>query len=132
MLQKDLTRVFRWCQTWQLPLNTKKCKVMCISLKKPPSSIYSINTNTLDWVEVFRYLGVTINSKLKWGDHIAEVTAKASHILNLLRKTMRSCCRDAKTRAYTVLVRPILEYSVPVWHLTNSSTMMPLRRCRDG
>ena len=116
VLQEDLTRLFRWCQTWQLPLNTKKCKVMCISLKKkPPSFTFSINTTTLDWVDVFRYLGVTINSKLKWGDHIAEVTAKASRILNLLRRTMRSCRRDAKTRAYTALVRPILEYSVPVW-----------------
>ena len=115
-LQEDLTRLFRWCQTWQLPLNTKKCKVMCISLKKkPPSFTYSINNTTLDWVDVFRYLGVTINSKLKWGDHIAEVTAKASRILNLLRRTMRSCRRDAKSRAYTALVRPILEYSVPVW-----------------
>ncbi len=28
---------------------------------------------------------------------------------------MRDCHRDAKTKAYTALVRPILEYSAPVW-----------------
>ena len=28
---------------------------------------------------------------------------------------MRDCHRDAKTKAYSALVRPILEYSAPVW-----------------
>lgn len=48
---------------------------------------YSINTTTLEWVDAFKYLGVTINNKLIWGDHITEVTARASPILNLLRRT---------------------------------------------
>ena len=72
---------------------------------------YSINTTTLEWVDAFKYLGVTINNKLIWGGHITEVTARASPILNL----PRDCHRDAKTKAYSVLVRPILEYSAPVW-----------------
>ena len=58
---------------------------------------YSINTTTLEWVDTFKYLGVTINNKLIWGDHITEVTARASPILNLLRRTTRDCHRDAKT-----------------------------------
>ena len=89
---------------------------MCICLKKEsPSYTYSINTTTLEWVDTFKYLGVTINNKLTWVYHITEVTARASQILNLLRRTMRDCHRDAKTKAYSALVRPILEYSAPVW-----------------
>ena len=115
-LQEDLTRFARWCQRWQLPLNTGKCKAMCITLKKkPPSFTYSINNTSLEWVDTFRYLGVIINNKLKWGDHISAVTVKASRILNLLRRTMQGCRGDAKSRAYTALVRPILEYAAPVW-----------------
>ena len=91
---------------------------MCISLKKqPPFYTYSINTTTLEWVDTFKYLGVTINNKLKWGDHIAEVTARVSRTLNLLRRTMRDCHKDAKTKAYSSLVHPILEYSALVWAL---------------
>ena len=87
---------------------------MGISLKKKPPSYYTyrINNNTLEIH--LQILGVTIN-KLKWGDHSTEVTARASRILNLLRRTMRDCYRDAKTNAYSALVRPILEYSAPVW-----------------
>ena len=56
-LQEDLIRLFRWCQKWQFPLNTKKCKVMGIFLKKkPPSYTYSINNNTLEiHLQISRY-----------------------------------------------------------------------------
>ena len=70
---------------------------------------------TLQLTFPFQYLGATINNQLKWGDHIKEVTARVSCILNLLRRTMRDCHRDAKTKAYSALMCPILEYSVPVW-----------------
>ena len=36
-------------------------------------------------------------------------------MLNLLRRAMRGCSKQAKTRAYTALVRPHLETCAPVW-----------------
>ena len=38
-LQNDLTRIYNWSQTWQLHLNSSKCKVLCISTKRSPSPI---------------------------------------------------------------------------------------------
>ena len=32
-LQKDLTTIYNWSQTWQIHLNTSKCKSLCISNK---------------------------------------------------------------------------------------------------
>ena len=58
-LQEDLSRLSEWCQKWQLPLNTKKCKATCITLKrKPPTFTYYINNNALEWVDTFKYLGI--------------------------------------------------------------------------
>ena len=56
-----------------------------------------------------------INQHLIWGNHIAYATHKASHILNLLRRTMYSCNKTSKKVAVTALVRPHLEYCAPVW-----------------
>ena len=115
-LQDDLNSLFRWANKWQLALNTSKCKVMCISRKRnPPTFQYHINNNNLEWVETFKYLGVKLNNKLTWDDHTLEVTSKAQRVLNLLRRTMYGCPRNAKIRAYTALVRPHLEYCAPVW-----------------
>ena len=74
-----------------------------------------INNNALDWVDVIKYLGVKIHKKLSWADHVAEIASKASQMLNLLRRSMHGCHKDAKKRAYLALVRPHLEYASPVW-----------------
>ena len=37
------------------------------------------------------------------------------YILNLLKRSMYGCTKQAKARAYTALVRPHLEFSAPVW-----------------
>ena len=116
-LQEDLARLYAWSQRWQLALNLSKCKAVCISNQRnPPSYTYGMNNVVLEWVDTFKYLGVRLDSKLKWGAHVAEITAKANRTLSLLRRTMQGCSRDAKTRAYCALVRPHLEYCAPAWN----------------
>ena len=106
-LQEDLNRLLKWASKWQLALNTNKCKVMCISRKwNIPTFQYHINNNNLEWVESLKYLGLKLNTKLTWDDHTLEATSKAQRILNLLRRSMYGCQRDAKVRAYTALVCP--------------------------
>ena len=84
-LQRDLTKIHQWSQTWQLKLNISKCKSLCVSNKKtPPHHVYSLNNHALEWVDEFRYLGVHINRNLTWSTHTAATTLKASRILNLL------------------------------------------------
>ena len=115
-LQCDLVKIYQWTQKWQLHLNLSKCKAICISNKRsPPSAQYLINNVPLQWVDTFKYLGITINQKLKWDDHSTNAVLKASRMLNLLRRNMRGCSKSAKSKAYTALVRPHLEYCVPVW-----------------
>ena len=84
-LQEDLSRLSEWCWKWQLPLNTKKCKAMCITLKKKPSTFtYYINNNALEWVDTFKYLGILEDNRLKWQAQVEGTVLKASRVLNLL------------------------------------------------
>ena len=97
-------------------IESQQIKVICISNKsKPPTHTYRMNNVTLEWINSFKYLGVRIDSKLKWGEHI-EVTAKANRAMNLLSRTMYGCTKNANKGAYTALVRPHLEYCAPVWN----------------
>ena len=117
LLQKDLKQIYDWSQKWLLTLSTSKCKALCISNKKSPLyCLYYINSISLEWVDSFRYLGVRIDHKLKWASHVADITVKASKILNLLRRSMYTCSMNAKERAYLALVRPHLEFCAPVWN----------------
>jgi len=89
-LQADLKRLYYWTQQWQLTLNQSKCKAMRITNKlKKIDYTYSLNGVPLEWVNTFRYLGVRINGKLTWTDHVSEVKTKATRMLNLLRRSMQ-------------------------------------------
>ena len=56
------------------------------------------------------YLGIGINNKLSWVEHISNTVSKANMVLGLLRRNLHSCSPFVKETAYMSLVRPKLEY----------------------
>ena len=117
ILQADLNSISRWCDMWQLRLNPSKCEVLCITNKRSPLYFdYKIGGCSLHWSSSVKYLGIYINSKLNWNNLCAHVAAKATKILNLLRRHLFGCSLAAKYRAFRSLVLPILEYSSQVWN----------------
>ena len=115
-LQKDLDRLQRWEQQWQMRLNKDKCFVMQVSHKKNPiKTSYRIGDTTLESVTDHTYLGIQLNSKLSWANHIRGVSSKGNQILGLLRRNLFSCSTKVKSIAYKTLVRPRLEYCASVW-----------------
>jgi len=66
---------------------------------------------------VVHYLGIYINSHLKWSDHVKHLSAKASCTLNFLRYTLFASPSVVKVTAYNCLARPLLEHASPVWYL---------------
>ena len=116
-LQRYLEKISEWTKTWQLSLNIKKCKVMEITNRKITVDFeYCLNGTNLDWVDSFRYLGLLIDTKLRWNNHCCNIAAKATRILNLLKRSMSGCSQQAKATAFQALVRPHVEYCAPVWN----------------
>ena len=60
-------------------------------------------------------MGIELTSDLTWIIHISNITGKANKILNLLRRHLYNCSTEVKSRAFTSLVRPHLEYASSVW-----------------
>ena len=62
-----------------------------------------------------KYLGVELDSKLTWNEHISAITGKVNSSLGFLRRNLYNCPEQIKTQAYNSLVRPLLEYACSVW-----------------
>ena len=62
-----------------------------------------------------KYLGITINSKLNWSDHIANITSKASSVLGFLQRNFKKCPINTKVSLHKSMVLPILEYRCSIW-----------------
>jgi len=62
-----------------------------------------------------RYLGVVIDSKLSWSQHIKEISNKANRVKSFLQRNLHYCPPSIKANSYTSLIKPILEYAGVVW-----------------
>ena len=115
-LQSDLSSIYQWSLRWQLQLNPRKCEAINISNKRSSINIdYYIGSHLVSWSQKVKYLGIIINSKLKWNDHCQYVVSKATKCLNRLRRAMYGCTQAAKISAYKALVRPYFDYACTVW-----------------
>ena len=61
-----------------------------------------------------KYLGVNIQSNLKWDVHCKQVAAKATNILNVLKRNLKSI-KEVCEKAFKSLVHPQVEYAASVW-----------------
>ena len=93
-----------------------KCTVLTISNKKTQlKKQYILHGRTLNQVTSSKYLGVTISSDLKWEKHISNICQKANTTIGFLKRNLNIPNSSIKEKAYTSLVRPIVEYGSTVW-----------------
>ena len=97
--------------------NSDKGEIITItnSRKKKVVSCYSIHGKAPKEVTGAKYLGVTIDRKLTWNNHIANTTNKANNTRAFLQRNISSCPQAIKSRRYQTFVRPIVEYASTVW-----------------
>ena len=116
-LQQDLCALQDWQHNWLMRLNASKCFVMSIShpRRNKITTSYKVHNHFLSPVEHYKYLGIIIQSDLKWHKHIQSITSKANQTLALLKRNLKIPSTQLRERAYFSLVRPKLEYAATVW-----------------
>ena len=96
---------------------------MLISLHNTTSNDmqFYIGDNAVNMVGEVKYLGVTLDNRLRFATHINQIVARAFVRTNLLFKCFTS--RDTATlvRAFIVYVRPLIEYASCVWSVVTIS-----------
>ena len=115
-MQKDLTSLEKWADTWGMKFNAKKCHILRIDRGlKTKDHMYELCGHVLKQVPNNPYLGVIISQDLRWGSHLHKVKIKANSTLAFLRRNLKQCPAKIKQTAFTALVRYLLEYSSTVW-----------------
>ena len=117
LLQEDINSLYAWTITWQMQLNTDKCCSMNITLNQlhKISHTYHIHHTQLSVVNECKYLGIVIQSDLRWNLHVNQITAKANQTLAMLKRNIKLVPKNIKDKAYKSLVRPQLEFASSVW-----------------
>ena len=81
ILQEDFTSLGQWEAIWQMEFNVAICHLMRVTRHQHHKQIlldYSRHNQTLDNVHSAKYLGITITDNMDWGQHVAEISFKAT------------------------------------------------------
>lgn len=112
--QAGLDSLNDWSILWQLPISVKKCSVLHLG-RKNGDNTYDINGNILPSVKDITDLGITVDSSLRFGKHYRLLASKAHHRAALILRTFSTRDPMLLFKAFTVYVRPLLDYCSPVW-----------------
>ena len=133
ILQDDLNSLAQWEADWQMKFNVAKCHSMRVTRHPPDKHVqfeYTLHQQRLEQAQSAKYLGITISDDLDWGQHISEISSKATKTLGFLRRNLAFAPRHTKEAAYKTLVRPKLEYAAPIWHPYHETQIGQGRRYR--
>ena len=91
LLQQDINSIAEWASLWQMKFNVTKCCCIHFSSSQTGyfSNTYMLYNTLLPCSNHCKYLGVTLQSDLKWDQHIKEKIANANSTLGLLRRNIK-------------------------------------------
>jgi len=101
--------------------NEEKSKVMLISRRKRKEvkdiNIY-LNNKPLEQVTIMKYLGIIIDDKFKFSQHISYAAEKYTKLIYSLSKSAKvswGLKNEALKTIYKGAILPLLLYGAPVW-----------------
>ena len=77
-IANDLNDLTFWTDSWQVPLNVSKCRVLHL-VRKNHNYAYTLNGNNLQDTSAMKDLRITIDRELKFHDQTATIVTIITH-----------------------------------------------------
>ena len=112
IINHDLQLLTAWASQWLIKFNRLKTEAILFTLRQFEAFPKLIFENTqLRFVDCHKHLGVTLNFKGQWHDHIENVMKSAAKIIGIMKKLKYNLSRMALNQIYFPYVLYVLEYS---------------------
>lgn len=130
-LEKSFKNFSRYCLKWKLDINQTKTEAILFS-KRRPLILHKILS--FNWSESVKYLGLTLDKKLTFSEHIKAKIATINGLIRTLYPILSKSSginRDNKILIYKMLIRPVMMYGCEVWSYTSKSNIKSLQICQN-
>lgn len=117
-LQRDLIKIDEWCIANKMSLNIDKCAIISITYSLNRIEFpYYFGNELIKRVSSVKDLGVIIDEKLRFKEHISNITRKAYRMLGFIFRCGKYFAKQSTMLTlYKSLVRSNLEYCSVIWN----------------
>ena len=128
VINKELKDISIWLNVNKLFMNISKTQYMLFSGKKLENHSPNIVIEGIALSRVYstKFLGIIIDDKLTWKDHITYVSKKISKGLGVIRKARKCLNSETLLSLYYSFVYPYLTYCNQIWGNISSSALQNL------
>ena len=126
-LQKLLLLCERYCNNWDIKLNAKKSKNLWFGKGAPPKFCPTISGTQIEWVNKWKYLGVTLVHGPRFGCCIEETLCKYYRALNSILRVDGRSNDIVMLRLIESHCIPILSYAIEVLHIRDRKQKSKMR-----
>ena len=124
----ELLKLNDWTLANKLTIHAGKTKLLMVSNRIRSQNDYSINllNNLVSPVNHCKYLGVRIDNKLTFKDHIGYIIAKISRYTGILYKIRDNLPMKNRLDYYYAYIYPYLSYNTIIWGCAYPTHLQPL------
>ena len=129
ILNHDLTKISEWAYRWKMSFNpdpSKQAQEILFSNKvmktNHPNIIF--NGNTVQKSANQKHLGLILDEKLTFNDHITSKLTTVNKLTSTLRKLYHYMPRDSLVTIYKSFIRPHLDYADVIFDKPSNATFL--------
>ena len=133
-MNMELNKLHNWCNANKLTINPSKSTAILISPKlntQITNVNITIDNSPITISETAKYLGVMIDSKLNFQNHLKIIESKLSRGVGILYRLKAVLPREALCKIYFALFHPHLLYRLVAWGSTFLTYMSKLESLQN-
>ena len=131
IMNEELKKIIIWLSANKLSLNIQKTHFIIFSHNKRKTELdipIFVNNDVITRVYSTKFLGVIIDSQLKWSEHIQYryVKCKISKGIGIISKARKVFQKSTLVTLYYSFIYPYLSYCIEVWGTAGVSHLSSL------
>lgn len=138
IINNDLGKLAMWLRMNKLKLNTAKSKFMLIGSNKKCEADWEKNNvkiridgEEIEKVIMFKYLGIILDNKLDFKEHLEYIKKKIGKTIGYLRRLSGKLSSWSRMMIYNVIIKPHFEYCSTILYQTPINERNQLQKLQN-
>ncbi len=135
-LNREMTKASEWMKRNHLTLNAKKTKVMTFGTAQTLNKVGELNISSdgtdIEVVNTFKYLGIYLDRRLTFTEHVQYIRRKCTGRIRMLAKLRPIMGQNVTLDLYKSLITPLLDYGDIIYNTLSARDNNVLQRIQNA